>query len=203
VFLLESKYLHLGYYDWDLAFFTQACWQLLHGSQYVSLVGINYFGDHSYFLSLATLPFFAIAPSPMTLVFLKVIAFVVSAFLFYKIAYPQLGQAKALVLMLLYLLFPANIFSILYEFNPESFAPPILFWMFMSFEAKNWKSFFLADCLCFWYLCSFKQKQSAKDCMGDVIIRFACILYFSFLYNPAFSSIVAPCFCCSLCLLRK
>ncbi len=142
--LLEYKYLHLGYYDWDLAFYTQACWQLLHGSQYTSMVGINYFGDHSYFITLLILPFFAIASSPVTLICLKIVAFVISAFLLYKIAYKKAGEAVALVFMVLYFLFPANVFSLLYEFNPESLAPPLLFWMFMAFEDKRWRSFFVA-----------------------------------------------------------
>jgi uncharacterized membrane protein len=143
--LLAYKYLNLAYYDWDLAFFTQACWQLLHGSQFTSVTGINYFGDHSYFITFLYLPFFALAPHPLTLVILKLIAFLVAAYLFYKIAYEVLGQSTALVLMVLYILFPANIFSILYEFNPESFAPPVLFWMYMAFQNKQWRSFLAAS----------------------------------------------------------
>jgi len=145
--LLFYKYDHLGYYDWDLAFFTQACWQLLHGSQYTSVTGINYFGDHSYIITFLTLPFFALVPHPLTLVMLKLTAFIVAAYLFYKIAYEALGESTALILMVLYILFPANIFSILYEYNPESFAPPFLFWMFMAFQKKQWRSFFVASVL--------------------------------------------------------
>ena len=117
--LLSYKYVHFGYNDWDLAFFTQACWQLLHGSQFASITGINYFGDHSYFITLLILPFFALVPHPLTLVLLKLIAFIIAVYLFYKIAYDALGQETALVLMVLYIVFPANIFSVLYEFNPE------------------------------------------------------------------------------------
>ena len=40
------KYVHLSYDDWDLAFFSQAFWSLCHSSQYASIVGINYLGDH-------------------------------------------------------------------------------------------------------------------------------------------------------------
>ena len=144
-FLLSYKYAHFGYNDWDLAFYTQACWQLIHGSQFTSITGINYFGDHSYFITLLILPFFALVPHPLTLVLLKLTAFFVAAYLFYKIAYESLGQRTALVLMVLYIVFPANIFSILYEFNPESFAPPILFWMFMVFQKQQWRSFFIAS----------------------------------------------------------
>jgi len=145
--LLEYKYFNLGYYDWDLAFFSQACWQLLHASQFTSITGINYFGDHSYFITLLTLPFFALFPHPLTLILLKLSAFIIAAYLFYRIAYESLGQSAALALMVLYILFPANIFSMLYEFNPECFAPPALFWMFMAFQKKQWRSFFIASIL--------------------------------------------------------
>ena len=163
--LLFYKYSHFGYNDWDLAFYSQACWQLLHGSQFTSVTGINYFGDHSYYITLLNLPFFALAPHPLTLVLLKLIAFFVAAYLFYKIANEALGQPIALILMVLYIVFPANIFSILYEFNPESFAPPILFWMFMVFSKAAMEVFFHRfdlvdddqrkhgfDCLCFWHV---------------------------------------------------
>ncbi|MBF0570466.1 MAG: DUF2079 domain-containing protein [Candidatus Omnitrophica bacterium] len=146
-FLLCYKYVHFGYNDWDLAFFTQACWQLLHCSQYTSVTGINYFGDHSYFITLLILPFFALAPHPLTLVLLKLMAYLVSAYLFYKIAYESLGQKTAVILMVLYLAFPANIFSVLYEFNPESLAPPILFWMFMAFQRRQWRAYLIASIL--------------------------------------------------------
>lgn len=146
-YLLNFKYYRLAYSDWDLAFFTQACWQLLHGSQYVPLVGINYFGDHSYFFTFLILPFFALIPHPLTLIALKILAYVISAYLFYRICVPKLGEPGALVFMVLYLIFPANVFSMLYEFNPECFATPILFWMFMAWEKQDKKQFLLAALL--------------------------------------------------------
>ena len=50
VVLIVLKYVHLRYDDWDLAFFTQSLWNLCRGSQYSSLTGINFFGDHSYLI---------------------------------------------------------------------------------------------------------------------------------------------------------
>ena len=162
--LLFYKYDHFGYSDWDLAFFTQACWQLLHGSQFTSITGINYFGDHSYFITLLILPFFALVPHPLTLVMLKLIAYLVAVYLFYKIVLEALGQKAALVLMVLYVIFPANIFSILYEFNPESFAPPILFWMFIAFQKQQWRSFLAASVL----LMLIKENMSLLVCTFGV-----------------------------------
>ncbi|MCB9757694.1 MAG: DUF2079 domain-containing protein [Candidatus Omnitrophica bacterium] len=127
VFVLTKKFYTFGYYDWDLAFFTQATWNLLHGKSFVSLVGINYFGDHSYFFTFIILPIFYLAPSALTLLYLKVIAFAISGFLLYRIAVEEIGETPALYFMILYFLFPGNIFGLLYEFNPEAFAPPLIF----------------------------------------------------------------------------
>ncbi len=125
-FVLTRKFNTFGYYDWDLAFFTQATWNLLHGQFFASLVGINYFGDHSYFFTYLILPIFYLAPSALTLIYLKIIAFVFSGFLLYRIANEEIGETNALYVLLLYFLFPGNIFGLIYEFNPEAFAPPLI-----------------------------------------------------------------------------
>jgi uncharacterized membrane protein len=125
-FVLTKKFTTFGYYDWDLAFFTQAAWNLLHGKYFASLVGINYFGDHSYFFTYLILPIFYLAPSALTLLYLKVIAFTFSGFLLYKIASEEISETIALYILVLYFLFPGNIFGLIYEFNPEAFAPPLI-----------------------------------------------------------------------------
>ncbi len=124
--LLTQKFYCFGYYDWDLAFFTQATSGLLHGKSSVSLVGIDYFGDHSYFFTFLTLPLFYLAPSALTLIYLKVAAFAFSGFLLYRIAYNNIGQKAALCTLISYFLFPGNLFGLIYEFNPEAFAPPLI-----------------------------------------------------------------------------
>lgn len=135
--LLLSRYYFFGYLDWDLAFFNQASWQLVHGEQFVSLVGINYFGDHSYFIHFLILPFYYLFPTPVTLIILKLVAFFVAAYFIYKAADERLGKGPALGVMLLYLFLPGNLFALCYEFNPEAFAPPFLVLMFLALHNKN------------------------------------------------------------------
>ncbi|MBL8014522.1 MAG: DUF2079 domain-containing protein [Candidatus Omnitrophica bacterium] len=142
--LISFKYFHLSYYDWDLAFFTQAMWNLCHGSQYTSLVGINYFGDHSYYFTFLLLPLFAIFPHPLTLVFLKIAAFIGSAYFLYRIVRRQQPQWLALSFMGLYLVFPANVFAIIYEFNIEAFAPVFLLLVFDYFHRQKYEKFIVA-----------------------------------------------------------
>ncbi len=149
------KYYHLLFYDWDLAFFSQAAWNLCHGSQFTSLVGINYFGDHSYYITFLILPLFALFPSPVTLLLLKVAAFVLSAYLFYRIIREDHEGWVSLVLLVLYLVFPANIFSLLYEFNPESLAPVFLFLVYDFFRKEKYKAFLIVSL----FLCLIKENM--------------------------------------------
>lgn len=149
------KYAHFSYYDWDLAFFTQASYNLVHGSQYTSLVGINYFGDHSYFFSLLLLPVFALFPHPLTLLVLKVAAFAVSGYLLYRILRQDGGQWAALAWMVLYLIFPANLFALIYEFNPEAFAPVFLLLMFDFYRREKYVPFLVSSVL----LCLIKENM--------------------------------------------
>lgn len=152
---LLLKYYFLSYYDWDLAFFSQATWNLCYGSQYTSLVGINYFGDHSYYFTFLILPIFALFPHPLTLLFLKLTAFVLSAYVFYRIIRNDHQEWVAVVLMAVYLIFPSNVFALLYEFNPEAFAPVFLFLVYDFFRREKYVPFVIASV----FLCLIKENM--------------------------------------------
>lgn len=138
------KYYHLWYYDWDLAFFSQACWNLLHGSAYSSLTGINFFGDHSYYIIILLLPFFWLFTHPLTLVFFCIAAHLAAGYLLYRLADKDLGGKIALVLTAGYFLIPANIFSVIYEFNTEGLSPVFLVLTYIFFQKDELKKFWIA-----------------------------------------------------------
>ncbi|MBF0485019.1 MAG: DUF2079 domain-containing protein [Candidatus Omnitrophica bacterium] len=140
--LLTVKYYSFGYYDWDLAFFSQASWNLIHGRPFVSLVGINFFGDHSYFFMAFFLPFFGIFHSPLVLIYAKLLAFIIAGYLFFLYAEKRLGGRIGILFLIMYFLFPPNIFGLLYEFNPEAFAPPVIFLMFLALDNRKFKELF-------------------------------------------------------------
>ncbi len=50
----------------------------------------------------------------------------------------------AMGLMLAYILLPANLFALLYEFNPESLAVPFIVLMFGLFDQRRWKWFWIS-----------------------------------------------------------
>jgi len=149
------KYHNFGYTDWDLAFVSQAMWNLSNGSQFVTLTGINFFGDHSYYIALLLIPLFKLIPHPLTLVLLKLLIFVCAAFALYKYSKDDLGEATALMCTALYLTFPPNIFAILYEFNIESLSPLVIILLFRSFKKDHFK-LFLSCCI---VMCLIKENM--------------------------------------------
>ena len=141
--ILIAKYLSFGYFDWDFAFFAQATWNLLHGSQQSSIFGINFFGNHSNFIAYLCLPIYALSQHPLTLVLLKVLSYCLGAFVFYWIAKDEVSPVVAIILMILYLIYPPNIFGIIYEFDYESLGPVFLFSLFYFFKKNKFFPFIL------------------------------------------------------------
>lgn len=141
--ILVDKYLRFGYYDWDLAFFSQATWNLMQGDQFSSLFGMNFFANHANFIAYLILPAYAVSPHPMTLVFLKILSLTAGAFILYKIAKENLGWTPAVLLMFLYLIYPANIFALIYEFDFETLAPLFLFLLFYFFKKEKFIPFLI------------------------------------------------------------
>ncbi len=139
--VLLTKYFYFGYHDWDLAFFNQATWNLLHGAQFNSLFDVNFFGNHSNFIAYLCLPIYAIFPHSLTLIFLKVLSYISGGYILYLLAKNRLGITTAALVMFLYLIYPPNVFGILYEFDYESLAPVFLFGLFYFFTKNRYLPF--------------------------------------------------------------
>ncbi|MCB9772395.1 MAG: DUF2079 domain-containing protein [Candidatus Omnitrophica bacterium] len=125
--LLVEKFLHFGYYDWDLAIYANAMWALSHGSFNGSLWGTNFLTNHAEYIALLLTPLYKVIPSPFTLVTLKLLSMVAGGFILYLIAKDKLGWIFAIILMIFYLTFPANSFMLIYEFHFESLAIIFIF----------------------------------------------------------------------------
>lgn len=143
VALLNYKYLHFGYYDWDLAFFAQAMWNLAHGSAHVSLFDTNVFANHANLIAYLILPLYKIFPHPLTLVSLKVASYVIAGFVLYILAKEKLGFLTAAILTLLYFIYPPNLFGIVYEFDFESLAPAFLMLLYYFYVKDRWGGFII------------------------------------------------------------
>jgi len=122
-------------------------WNLLHGSQYAAwpelLISVIM---PLYCVSFPAL--FALIQHPLTLVFCSITAHSVTALLIYQFSAETLTIIKAaLFLLLSYLIWPASLFAIIYEFNFETLAPVFFTVMFIAMQktsfAYSWRLPFL------------------------------------------------------------
>lgn len=125
-----TSYVHWSNFEYrtfDLAYYVQALWQLLHGRFGVSVEGVPLLGNHVEPIVLLLLPFFAIFRHPLVLVFVQNAALAAMAPLGFSIARRLgLGQISAALLASALLLSPATGYVALHEFHPEAFAAPFV-----------------------------------------------------------------------------
>ncbi|MDP8266584.1 MAG: DUF2079 domain-containing protein [Candidatus Aceula meridiana] len=167
--VLSYKYHCLGYTDWDLALHSQTMWQLTQGSCFNSLLGCNFLANHLNFIAFLFVPIYKVFPSPLTLLFLKVLSYTIGAAVLYKISEKHNGPNVAKFLMLLYAIFPITIFSLSFEFHFESLAVGFLFLMFYFFEEENIAAFFIMAFL----------TASLKENMPLILITFGIYGFFA------------------------
>ncbi|MBI5150468.1 MAG: DUF2079 domain-containing protein [Candidatus Omnitrophica bacterium] len=142
--ILTNKFVYFGYYDWDLAIYANAMWNLAHGSFHSSLFGTNFLTNHAEYFSFLLVPVYLIFSSAFTLIVLKLFSFVAGSFVLYLVAKRILGFPVAILLMLMYQFHPANLFMLIYEFHFESLATIFIFLMFYYFF-KERLALFLAS----------------------------------------------------------
>ena len=137
------KYHCFSYGDFDLAVHSQTLWNILHGSIYSSILGIDFLGNHAHFILFLIAPIYLLFQSPLTLLFLQTIFLALAAYPIYLIAREELNKRLALTLVLAYLFYPALWYTNLYEFHPTVFATLFLSFMFYCFMKKYFKGFIL------------------------------------------------------------
>lgn len=141
--ILITKFTYMGYYDWDLALYANAMWNLSRGSFHSSLFGTNFFTNHAEYFSFFLVPFYRFLGHPFFLIVLKLLSLSGGAFVFYLIARKYLGWPIAILFLVLYQTFPANLFMLIYEFHFENLALIFLFLMYYFFSNQKLKSFLI------------------------------------------------------------
>jgi len=125
--LCVARYRAMLYQDIDLAIFTQALANLLHGSLASSIRGASWLGDHSSLSLFLVAPFYALFRSPATLLVVQSTALALGALPVHRLARHETGDDRvALVAAALYLAHPALGYLGLFEFHPEALATPAL-----------------------------------------------------------------------------
>ncbi|MDE2223059.1 MAG: DUF2079 domain-containing protein [Candidatus Omnitrophica bacterium] len=143
--ILSYKFFHFGYYDWDLAYFSQAMWDLAHGSTHVSLFDCEFFANHANIIACLLVPFYNFFAHPLVLVFLKTASYAGASFVLYLLVKEKLGGPAAFLFLWLYLIYPANVFGLTYEFDFESLSPVFLVLAYYFYTKERWAGFMICS----------------------------------------------------------
>jgi len=132
------KYRYYLYRDFDMAIFTQATDQILRGSLYSSIRGMNWLGDHTSLILFVIAPVYALFRSCLTLLFIQTLVLGLGALPIYWLARRELSSGLAAVACAaLYLMHPAVGYANLYEFHPEVLATGTLLFAFYFLRAER------------------------------------------------------------------
>ncbi len=137
------RYYCFDYIDMDLAAYNQIIWNIVHGSCYSSMLGVNFLGHHAHFILFLFAPFYFIFQTPLCLLFLQIVSLGICAYPIFMIASKELDQGLALSLVIAYLLYPAMGYTALYEFHVPVFATAFLTFMLYYFIKRDFAFFAL------------------------------------------------------------
>lgn len=140
-YLSFLKYQSFGYQDFDLAVYSQTLWNILHGSIYSSILGIDFLGNHAGFVLFLIAPAYFVFKSPLTLLFIQSISLGIAAYPIYLIAKKELNRDIGLAIVFIYLIYPALGYVNLFEFHPQTLTIPFLIFTYYYFEKENFKMF--------------------------------------------------------------
>lgn len=125
-----ARWANFEYRTFDLAYYVQALWQLIHGQFQVSVQGVPLLGNHVEPIVFLIAPVFLIARHPLVFVVIQNAALASMGPVAFSIG-QQMGfnRKTALLLAVAILVTPATGFIALHEFHPEALTAPFLLLM--------------------------------------------------------------------------
>jgi len=130
----------------DLGWYDQTFYTLVHkGWPYVTVyTTISHFSNHSEIIFYLLAPFYALFQDPVTLLVLQSLFLASGAVPLYLLAKKRLNNNPfAVIIALVFLLFPALHGLNTYDFHGLVFFIPFLFFLFFFLETKRMKLFWL------------------------------------------------------------
>jgi len=141
--LMLVKYYTYNYYGWVLAATNQALWGTANGMfSMSSLWDFQYIYSHGSYILLGLVPFYAILPSPLVYMAAKSLFIGLAAIPLFKIGRMYLRPSLALLVVLIFMLYPGIVSQHVIEEN-RAFAPFFVLFMFYFFLKGHWKRFML------------------------------------------------------------
>jgi uncharacterized membrane protein len=134
------RWANFEYRTFDLAYYVQAVWQLIHGRLDVSVENVPLLGNHVEPIIFLFAPLFAIVRHPMLFVVVQNAALAAMGPIGYRIARRAGFEPRnAALLAGALLLAPATGYVALHEFHPEALTAPLLLLMLSArFSGKLW-----------------------------------------------------------------
>lgn len=167
--LCFAKYFSFSYYDWDFASEAVILWNSIHGHfLYYPFLEQNIFGAHLYLIILLILPVYALCQHPLSLLFLQSLFLGLAAYPLYLFARTKIPKMAALVVSVLYLLYPSVGFINLFETHFEIYEIFFIFFALYFFEKENFTKFIVFLVLA----------AMCKENVSFVIFMFGCYGYF-------------------------
>jgi uncharacterized membrane protein len=125
-----ARWANFEYRTFDLAYYVQALWQLIHGRFQVSVQGVPLLGNHVEPIVLLIAPLFLIFRHPLVFVVVQNAALASMGPVAFSIG-QRLGldRKTALLLAAAVLITPATGYVALHEFHPEALTAPFLLLM--------------------------------------------------------------------------
>jgi uncharacterized membrane protein len=133
-----ARWANFQYRSFDLAYYVQAIWQLIHGRLDASVENVPLLGNHVEPIVFLFAPLFAVFRHPMLFVAVQNAALATMPLVGYNIA-KRLGLdgKRACLLSAALLLAPAAGYIAIHEFHPEALVAPFLLLMLQAWVAKS------------------------------------------------------------------
>jgi len=166
-----TRWANFEYRTFDLAYYIQAVWQLIHGRFDVSVEGVPLLGNHVEPIVFLFAPIFVLFRHPMLFVVVQNFALAAMAPIGYRIARRAgFDPLRALLLGTLLLLAPATSYVALHEFHPEALTAPLLLLMLEArASGKLWQHW-----LCFVAVLACKENMAlllAASCLVHLVVE--------------------------------
>ncbi|MBE2224760.1 MAG: DUF2079 domain-containing protein [Anaerolineae bacterium] len=143
--LSTAKYHGYNLQSFDLGNMSQAIWSVSQGKPLVfTTEGIEWsrLSLHVELFYFLLAPFYALRPSPDTLLIIQAAFYTLGAWPLYRFAYRRLAhEGAALALVATYLLFPIGQTAVLFHFHGDTLALPFLLFAIDAMDQKAWSRY--------------------------------------------------------------
>lgn len=134
---------HVATSQFDMGNMDQTIWHTIHGQFFqmtdpAEPVLRSRAAWHADFLLLIYAPFYALWPDPRTLMILQVIFVASGAIPLFWLARKRLGSWLAVVVAALYLVYPPQLYGMLFDVHAVVLVSPILLWAWWALTERRW-----------------------------------------------------------------